>query len=59
MKYSGYICDNCGEKSEKNPKVTIGGNFTTPGGGIILPRESFEFCSLKCLLKWLESVKEN
>lgn len=49
-----YECDCCHVRFVTNPKITVEGYTAKRGGGLILPRTEFHFCSEKCFLAFIK-----
>ena len=59
MKFQRYRCDGCQAMYDGDPPATLTGNWSSKGGGILLPRLDYDFCSDKCLRDWLANARLN
>lgn len=58
MRKQIYKCDMCGSEHQGNPLIELKGKFKSHTGGILMPRDIWDFCSVLCLLKFLQPLTE-
>lgn len=51
-----YICDGC-KKINDNPIIEVKGKMCSIKDGILMPRNYWNFCSVKCLQAWLNIME--